>query len=100
MPSEIIKDYQGIMALQHKIFGHGGCRIWGNKLQARLILPPSYDDNGIGHRFMILKVPQQPCDRRLLLADGAINAYDIPVALMNDRVQRKGPFSLFGDRQE
>jgi hypothetical protein len=88
---EVVVDHQGRATLPiHEVLGHGGAGIGRDVLQRRRVRGAGRDDDGVVHRAGLGEPVDDADDRRLLLADGDVDAGDAGTALVDDGVDGDG----------
>ncbi len=90
MVGEVVINDQDVPALLHEIFGHGGGGIGRHEMQSRQGLALGHHHDAVVHDPLLHEVGNQLGHRRIPLADGAINADDAGIFLINQGVQDNG----------
>ena len=93
MMRQVVEDHEDIFALFHEILAHGRCRIGGEELQSGRVFIGGHHDDTIVHGLTVSKVGDDLGHRGPPFSDGAIDADDILVFLVDEGIQGKGGFS-------
>ena len=84
---QIIVDHQHVAALLHEVLAHGGGGVGGDELEPRRVLAGGADQDAVLEGAVALEALHRPGYRGAPLADGAVDAEHVLVALVDDRVQ-------------
>ena len=88
---QVVVDAQRLLAeLVHEVFGHRAAGVGGDVLERGGVGGGGVDDDGVVHRAGLLEALVDAGDRRVLLADGDVDADHILAALIDDRVDGDG----------
>ncbi len=90
MIGKVVINDQDVPPLLHKVFGHGGGGIGRHVMQAGQGLPRGHHHDAVVHDLLLPQLGDQLGHRRIPLADGAINADDAGILLINQGVQDDG----------
>ena len=87
---EVVVNDKHVAARFHKMFRDAGRRVGGNIGEPGRIVAFGHDHDGVIHRALIPQVGDGLGDGRRALANGAVNAQHILVALVQNGVDRDG----------
>ena len=86
---QVVVDAEGGLALLvHEVLGHRRAGVGGDVLQRRRVGRRGRDDDRVVHRADLAQLVDQADDRRLLEADGDVDADHVAAALVDDGVDR------------
>ncbi len=85
---EIVVDDQHVTAAGHELLGDAGRGVGRDEDPAGRVIAFSDDDHGVVERCMVAQVGDDLGDGGCALADGAIDANDVLIALVEDGVDR------------
>jgi hypothetical protein len=92
--AQVIVDDQGVLAVEHEVFCHRRTGVRSDVLQRSRSTGTGNDDGGVIHRAVFAKRFDDQGDRRVLLADGHVEALNARSLLVDDRI--KGHSGLAG----
>src|SRR5205809_4376784 len=95
---QIVVDDEGVHAVVHEPFAHGRPGKGRQILARGGIGGGRRDDDGVGHRPSFLEDGDEPGDRRLLLADGDVDAVEGTIVLVARGFRRAVQAGLADDR--
>lgn len=90
MAGQIVVHDQHIAPLSHEPFGDAGCGVRRERLQTRWIFAGGDYDHAVRQRPPLAQGGDDLRHRRTALADGAIDADDVLIGLIEDGVHRQG----------
>ena len=90
MFGKVVIDDQNVFALGHELFGHGATGVGRDVLHGSGIGSPGGDDDRVFHGAGQFQGPDNLSYLALLLADGHVDADQVPAFLVDDGVQRDG----------
>ena len=90
MLGKIVVHNQHVAPLMHEVFAHRAACVGSDVLQRRGIAGRRAEDDGIPQRVVRLQRLHELRNARRLLADGDIDAHDVLILLVEDRVERNG----------
>src|SRR5690606_3354422 len=85
---EVVVDDERVLALPHEVLGHRTRRVRRDVLHRRGIARVGHDDDRLVHRAVLAQRLDHRGDLPRALADRAIDADDVRVPLVDDRVDR------------
>src|SRR5688572_29969070 len=88
MLRQVVINAQSMAAAVAEILAHGACGIWSDVKKRRRVGCACRNDDAVAERIGFFENAHDLRDRRLLLADGVVDADDVFVALIDDRVHR------------
>ena len=90
MLGKIVVHNQHVAPLMHEVFAHRAACVGSDVLQRRGIAGRRAEDDGIPQRVVRLQRLHELRNARRLLADGDIDAHDVLILLVENRVERNG----------
>ena len=90
VPGEVVVHDQNVVPAFHEVLGHRGGGVGSDELATGWIIAGCDDDGGVAHRSGLSKVCDRLGDTGAALPDGAVDAHDPLVALVDDRVDGDG----------
>ena len=90
MLGEVVVDDQGVAAGLHELLAHRGAGEGGDVLERSRVGGRGDDDDGVIHRAVLFQDPHGLGDLGTLLPDRDVDADDVAVLLVDDRVERDG----------
>src|SRR5215211_10067 len=85
---EVVVDQERVLATVHKELPDGASRVRGKILQRRGLGCRGIDDGGVLQRSGLLERGDDACHRRVLLADGDVDAFHVLIGLVHDSVEQ------------
>src|SRR6188768_419108 len=86
--TEVVVDAQRVAAVVEEFLAHRDACVWSQELERRRVGGAGGDDDGVLHRAGLLELRHHVRHRRLLLADGDVDADEVLPLLVDDRVDR------------
>ena len=83
---QVVIDGQGGLAVVEEVLGHRAARVGGEELDRRRLVGGGHDDDRVGQRACVLQGLGQLHDGRLALADGHVDADEVAILVVDDRV--------------
>ena len=90
MLGEIVVDDQRVLAVVAEVLAHRGRGEGSEVLHRRGLRGRRGDDDGVGHRAVLLKRLHDLRNGRTLLTDGAVDADEVVLRRVDDGVERDG----------
>ena len=87
---QIVVDDERVAAAVAEVLGHRDAGVGREELQRRRLRRGGGDDRRVLHRAGLAQLLDHRGDRRLLLADGDVEAVHVLALLVDDRVDRDG----------
>ncbi len=87
---EVVVDAERVPAVVAEVLAHGHARVRGDELKRGHLRGAGDDDGRVLHRPVVLEAREHVGDRRLLLADGDVDAVHVLALLVDDRVDGDG----------
>ena len=85
---EVVVDDEAVLAVLHPVLAHGAAGVGGEVLERRRVGRAGHDDDRVVHGAVLLEGGHGVGDRRLLEADGDVDALHAEAPLVDDRVDR------------
>ena len=89
---QIVVNDERVLPAIAEVFPHGAAGIGRDVLHRRRFRGGRRNHDGIGHRPVLLELAYHRGDRRVLLADGHVDAFDAGADLVDDGVERSYNF--------